>query len=126
MHKFRVSPGSLNEKTVVLDPKESHHAFSVLRVKPGEPVRLLDGKGGSADGVVASAKKGCVEIAVTGKASVPSGSVEVTLATAVIRPERMEWMLEKACELGAAEWAPMLCERAIVKLSRERWQAKLE
>jgi 16S rRNA (uracil1498-N3)-methyltransferase len=37
----------------------------------------------------------------------------------------MEWMLEKLCELGAGEWMPVLTERSVVSLSRERWESKL-
>lgn len=107
-----------------LDKKESHHARDVLRVKLGEAVEVLDGAGGKYRAVVAGFEEGRVALSLDRRAPVETAGVEITLAPAVIRPERMEWLLEKACELGVSAWRPVLTERAVVKLSRERWQAK--
>lgn len=140
MHRFILTPEALAAERVLLDKKESHHARDVLRVKPGQAVELFDGRGGRYLAVVAGFEQGRVALSVdrrlpAGQAGLPAGrqggesapgGIAVTLAPAVIRPERMEWMLEKSCELGAGEWAPVLTERGIVKLSRERWQAKVE
>jgi 16S rRNA (uracil1498-N3)-methyltransferase len=125
MHRFFVEAASEKE-IVTLDPKESHHALSVLRVKAGEAVELLDGKGGTYGGFIAKAEKGSrVEISVQSRSNAGDAQdVEITLAPAVIKPERMEWMLEKSCELGVRAWQPLLTERGVVKLSAERWQGK--
>ena len=125
MHRFQISPGSIKEGLVILDPKESHHALSVLRVKPGETVELLDGKGGSYQGVIASSQKGRVKVSVSAPRAVRQKSrVPVTLAVSVIKPERMELLIQKACELGADRIIPLISERTVVRLSRERWEAK--
>src|SRR5438477_495148 len=57
MHRFRISSGVAAPGIVVLDKKETHHAVSVLRVKPGEVVQLLDGQGGVFEGIVAEIEK---------------------------------------------------------------------
>jgi len=126
MHRFILPSVSAESRRVTLDKKESHHARNVLRVKEGEAVELLDGRGGTFRAVVAGFEEGRVELSVIQKQEDAAPGLEITLAPAVIKPERMEWMLEKSCELGMAEWAPVLTERSTVKLSRERWQAKTE
>ena len=126
MHRFILPSVSAESLRVTLDKKESHHARNVLRVKEGEAVELLDGRGGTFRAVVAGFDEGLVELSILRRQADAVPGLEITLAPAVIKPERMEWMLEKSCELGIAEWAPVLTERSSVKLSRERWQAKTE
>jgi 16S rRNA (uracil1498-N3)-methyltransferase len=53
-------------------------------------------------------------------------AVKITLAASVIKPERMELVIQKACELGAHEIVPVLSERCVVRLSRERWESKIK
>lgn len=125
MHRFILKPEALRPGRVLLDKKESHHARNVLRVKPGEVVELLDGEGARYRAVIAGFDGEHVELSVDRTPERAPVRPETTLAGAVVRPERMEWMLEKACELGVHGWAPVLTERAVVKLSRERWQAKV-
>jgi 16S rRNA (uracil1498-N3)-methyltransferase len=127
MHRFHISPGFNLEDLVTLDAKESHHALSVLRVKPGEVVELLDGQGGSFQGIIAGTEKGRVQVAIRAVSETQTASsVRLTLAASVIKPERMEWMVQKACELGAAAIVPLISERTVVRLSRERWKGKVE
>ena len=126
MHRFILSSVTAASGRVLLDKKESHHARNVLRVKIGEGVELLDGRGGKFRATVSGFEEGRVALTVESIIDEIKQGLEITLAPAVIKPERMEWMLEKSCELGMTEWAPILTERSTVKLSRERWQAKTE
>ena len=126
MQRFRISPGSEKEGLVTLDKNESHHALSVLRLKAGEVVELLDGQGGVFQGIVASADKSGVKISVGARRTETESPVKITLAASVIKPEAMELLIQKACELGAHSVVPLISERTVVRLSRERWQSKGE
>ena len=126
MHRFILPSVSAESGQVLLDLKESHHARNVLRVKPGEVVELLDGAGGKFRAVVAGFEEGRVALSVDRRTAEAGAAIEITLAAAVIKPERMEWMLEKCCELGVSRWIPVLTERNVVKLSRERWEVKIQ
>ena len=126
MHRFIVPPQSLGSGRLLLDKKESHHARDVLRVKPGEVVELMDGHGASARAVIAGFEDGRVALTVDKRRESPLSGPKFTVGAGVIKPERMEWMLEKCCELGASAWLPILTERSVVKISRERWQGKSE
>ena len=125
MHRFFLKPETVRSEKILLDAKESHHAKNVLRVKRGEVVEILDGLGGRYRAVIAGFDNGRVALSVDARAPVTENGVDITLAASVIKPDRMEWMLEKCCELGVREWMPVITARSVVKLSRERWQAKV-
>ena len=126
LRRFHITSSSIKEGQVTLDGKESHHALTVLRVKTGDAVELLDGQGGNFQGVVAGIEKGRVKVSVNAALSKPQAQdrVPITLAVSVIKPERMEIMVQKACELGVHAIVPLVTERTVVRLSRERWESK--
>jgi len=96
----------------VLDENSSRHIVQVLRMKPGENLRLTDGKGLAANAVIReAAKKRCI-VNITEKhiQSAPKRSVQVGLSL-LKNASRFEWFLEKASELGVAEIIPLKCDR---------------
>lgn len=127
MRRFIVDPASIKEGLAWLSPRESAHALQVLRLKSGDPVELLDGKGLALQGKVVEIRKGQVGVRVlgqeTGGTRLPQA--RITLAVSVIKPERMEQLIEKACELGVEAIVPLRTQRTVVKLSAERWDSKI-
>lgn len=126
MHRFHFDPKSAREGFVELNDQESLHAKKVLRLGPGDLVELFDGAGGSFQGIVASVEARRVLVTLREGRRRLEPSVQVSLAIGVIKPERMEWVLEKACELGVHQWKPILTERVVVRMAAERWKAKVE
>lgn len=127
MHRFLVRPDEIQNPTILLSPKESRHALSVLRLKTGAQVHLMDGRGQVVRGTIGSVEDGRVRVVPCGMPVEKHHSkVRVTLAVSVIKPERMEWLIEKSCELGVAAIVPLVTERCIVKISQERWRSKVE
>ncbi len=129
MHRFVIDPQKIEEGVVVLNAKESRHAMSVLRVKPGEAVELLDGKGSVLRGVVRSIREEGVSVTLDKNTDASLGDsrripIEVTLAVSVIKPERMELLVQKATELGVARIVPLVSQHCVVKLSQVRWDVK--
>ncbi len=111
----------------MLDAEETRHAVSVFRVKKGDALELFDGKGHRYLGIAGDVLKGQLSVRITeNKESFFSSPVQITLGVAVFRPERMEMLVQKACELGAHAIIPLVTERSIVKLSADRWETKLE
>lgn len=124
--RFLITSEQAARESFLLDPKESRHAKTVLRLKRGDAVELFDGRGRTLDGVVTGEEGGCLSIAVLRpKADRAADALPLTLAAAVIKPDAMEWMIEKACELGAGRIVPLLTGRVVIKMSAERWQSKL-
>ncbi len=122
------APSLVAGDEVVLPQTESHHATHVLRLREGAAVELFDGRGGCATGRVARIRKG--EVLVTVEAVRPAAHrprPEVHLAFAVPKGSRLDWLLEKATELGAASLRPVRFERSVAggedlaDAKRRRW-----
>lgn len=101
----------------------AHHLARVLRCRPGDPVRLGDGAGGTAEAIVASADKRGVTVEVQAVHREPPPAVALTLAFALPRLQRAEWLLEHGTEVGVAAFQPIWTARTRPGNERpDRWQ----
>ncbi len=98
-----------------LEPDDAHHLFRVLRLRDGEEVTVSDGVGGWRPTEVA------------GQSLRPAGDIErgpaltgVTIATAIPKGDRAEWMVQKLTELGIGEIVFVHCARSVVRWDGER------
>ena len=90
----------LRPDEVVLDERSRHHLERVLRLRVGEAVELVDGRGGLARARWAPAGRARIEERLPPQ---PPPRDAVVLAVAPPRLPRLEWLVEKACELDVAE-----------------------
>jgi 16S rRNA (uracil1498-N3)-methyltransferase len=112
------------DKRVVLDPDESKHVVRVLRLHPGDAVSVFDGRGREWEGVLESVRGREVRVDLGGELMRPvEPTLEVVLFQALCRPDRMEWAIQKATEVGIAEIRPIRSERVE---AREPGAARLE
>ena len=110
---FRVAEVPEVGQAVVLDGAEGRHAGNALRVRPGEPIRVGDGRGAVADCVVTTTSPGVVEAEVRTRRDVPRPSPEVTIVQALPKSERSELAVELATEAGADRILPWQAERCV-------------
>lgn len=120
-----------SDRPIALVDEEAHHLMQVLRIRNGEMVEALDGRG----------SKMSVEIEFIGKGKAQAHSrseahkdprlnaLPIILEMAVLKGDAMEWTVEKAVELGVKVFVPVLCAHAVVQVERkgpqfyqERWQ----
>lgn len=102
----------------------AHHLLRVLRRRSGAEVLVFDGAGHEFQGRLSGDhREAHVDIGPLRRTE-PAPVLAITLLAAVSRETRMEWMLEKAVELGVAEIHPVLSERARVRVAGERAQRK--
>lgn len=125
MKRFLVPHIPPEGQVIDLSADQAHHALRVLRVKGSDRVELLDGAGGSAEGEIVSAAAGRVSVRTLRLKPMGASGPRWTLMASVIKPERMEWLIEKATELGVHRIVPVLTQRSVVRLSAERWKAKV-
>lgn len=126
---FVAGPHALGQ-SLSLDAGAARHV-QVRRMQPGETVVLFDGRGGEWLARITAMKRDAVQIEVLEHAAVDRElPFDVTLALGVPANERMDWLVEKATELGVARIRPLRCERSVLKLDGERalrkqahWQA---
>lgn len=115
---------------LVLPPGPARHA-QVRRVQPGDGLVLFDGRGGEWAAQVLAMGRSEVRVVVGSHAEVERElPLAVTLAVGMPANERMDFLVEKATELGVATIQPLVCERSVLRLSgeraerrREHWQA---
>ena len=99
----------------VLGPEESRHLARVCRLGPGDQVELFDGLGFATAAEVVSATPARTELTPVGD-PIPERTppFALTLATAVPKGDRFDWLIEKATELGLARLIPVVTERSVV------------
>lgn len=115
---------------LALPPAPARHV-QVLRLQPGDALTLFDGRGGEWDATVRSMGRSEVVVGVGTHRPVDRElALAVTLAVAMPANDRMDFLVEKAAELGAATVQPLVAERSVLRLSGERadkrrahWQA---
>jgi 16S rRNA (uracil1498-N3)-methyltransferase len=97
-----------------LDGPEAHHLTHVLRMISGDAVELCDGRGHVAEAVIAAAAKRSVTLDIRTVTEFPPLVPRLTLAVAVPKGERFDWLVEKAAELGVSRLVPLRTDRGTV------------
>jgi 16S rRNA (uracil1498-N3)-methyltransferase len=127
MPRFYCSPPLPDHGSFDLPPEAAHHAGRVLRLREGDRVEIFDGIGNERRGVITelAGKRVTVgELAVTDADR--ESPLRTVLAQAMASSEKMDWVVQKAVELGATEIQPLDTERSVAKLSAERAEKRME
>lgn len=127
MRRVRIyQPGEYaTGQRIELSPEASHHVLVVLRMKLGDPLILFPGDNQEFMGTVATINKKKVLIELTKVQQINRESPRrLHLAQAISKGERMEFVIQKAVELGVASITPLLTARSVIKLDDERLQKK--
>lgn len=114
-------PDAVVGTMALLSEQEAHHAVLVLRMKVGDDIYVFNGNGKLFSAVIASATK--KEVAVHVKALLQEQTSNYFLHIAIAptkQMERLEWLVEKATELGVSRITPVICQRS------ERKEVKIE
>lgn len=107
-------------KEPALSAEESHHALKVLRLRAGNIILCFDGYGKEAKSVIESIQKNRVYLRLLEISETPKPSTSLTLIQAVTKVKSMEWIIQKATELGVERICPLLTEHSTVELSHEK------
>jgi 16S rRNA (uracil1498-N3)-methyltransferase len=109
---------------LALPPSAARHV-QVLRMQPGETVTLFNGAGGEYDAVIERMGRSDVDVTVGAHHPVEREAPrEVHLVVGMPANERMDWLVEKAAELGVASIQPVIAQRSVLKLQGERAEKK--
>lgn len=113
--------------TVELESGPAHHVAKVLRMQAGRELVLFNGTGGEYRAVIAAVGKRRVSVTIGEFSEPQTESPLVTeLAIGVSRGERMDWVIQKATELGVTRIQPVFTERTEVKLNGERLEKRMQ
>ncbi|MBN1684562.1 MAG: 16S rRNA (uracil(1498)-N(3))-methyltransferase [Gammaproteobacteria bacterium] len=112
--------------SIKLNEDASHHLIHVLRIKTGQQVVLFNGLGGEFLGEVISIEKKNVAVIIKEFSNIDrESSLSIHLGQSISKGDRMDFVIQKATELGVKEITPMISERCDVKLDEARWQKRL-
>lgn len=110
---------------IELDAAASQHVGKVLRMKEGEKLTLFRGDNREFSATIQSIGKKTVAVLIDEESVVNRESHQVLhLAQGVSKGYRMELVVQKAVELGVTSIIPLLTERSVVKLDKDRWDKK--
>lgn len=110
-----------------LPPDAARHAARVLRLREGDAVQIFDGNGNECHGVIAELSGRRVVVGNMTATSVNRESpLQVVLAQALSSSEKMDWVIQKATELGVTEIQPLDTGRSVARLSVERAAKRIE
>jgi 16S rRNA (uracil1498-N3)-methyltransferase len=108
--------GQPRDGRLLLDPGESRHLARVCRLGVGDRVETFDGQGTITACEVVAVRSPSVELKVVGSPRMEAATTRpLTLATAVPKADRFDWLVEKATELGVARLIPTLFDRSVVE-----------
>ncbi|KQS66439.1 16S rRNA methyltransferase [Modestobacter sp. Leaf380] len=105
---------------VLVDGGEGRHAVDVLRLAPGERVRVGDGEGTLLEGEVTAAGPGGLRVRVTARHEVPAPEPELVLVQALPKGDRGPLAVELATELGVDRVVPWTAARCVTKWREDR------
>jgi 16S rRNA (uracil1498-N3)-methyltransferase len=115
------------DSTLKLDEKASHHLARVLRASLGDVVTLFNGQGGEYEAVISKIDKKGVEVEVRRfDAREVESPVNICLAQGIARGEKMDYIVQKAVELGVKTIVPLMTERCNVRLANEREEKRVQ
>ena len=114
------------DATPVIDGPAAHYLLNVMRLKAGDPLLLFDNRSGEWLGTIAEAGKRSLTVRIErhlrGREAVP----DLWLCFAPVKKARLDWIIEKATELGIARLQPVITERTIVeRVKSERLEAQI-
>jgi len=109
-HVFVESLGDLT-----LQPDDAHHLFRVLRLRDGECVTASDGCGGWRPTEVAGHS-----LRPVGESTLEPAVPQLTIASAIPKGDRAEWMVQKLTEIGVSEIVLLHCDRSAVRWEGDR------
>lgn len=121
-------PVSLNSNQELrLDEAASHHLARVLRAAIGDRITVFNGQGGEYEGEITQIDKRQVTVQILQFSPREAESpLNLCLAQGIARGEKMDYIIQKAVELGVNEIMPLMTERSTIKLDPERSKKRLE
>lgn len=116
-----LAPGPLT-----LDGPPAHYLLQVMRLKVCDPVKLFDDRTGEWLATVAATAKRDLTVDVTERLREREAVPDLWLCAAPLKKSRVDWLAEKACELGVARLVPVVTRRTVVdKPNADRLRAHL-
>ncbi len=114
-------------KHLAIEGTAANHITRVLRLRVGDPLTVFDGTGGEFGARIEEFRKETVLVCVEEHREMDRESpLPLTLIQGISRGERMDWIIQKATELGASRVMPVFTKRSVVRLDDRQVEKKLQ
>ncbi len=114
------------DQVVTLSGNTFNHAIKVLRLKVNQHVELFDGQGNACQACLIKIDRRTADCTIIQlHRTQTESSISIHLGQAISRAEKMDWVIQKATELGVTEITPLWSERVTVQLTAERLEKRL-
>ena len=125
MHRFYADPVRGGSDCLYLAAEDARHAVTVLRLKPGQHVELIrDRERWDAEIISADSRDVCVRLVSSLPSTEPG--LSVTLFQGLPKADKMDWIVQKATELGASRIVPVLMNRCVSRPDPKDFSRKLD
>ncbi len=125
-HRFYAPPTQRNDSQILLNEDEAHHLTRVLRLQQGATVYAFDGAGIEYECRVAQADKRTVTLEIQHQLTDAVDSpLRLTLAQALVKGDKFDWIVQKATELGVTCIVPLITDNSDIRKAEERAEQKL-
>jgi 16S rRNA (uracil1498-N3)-methyltransferase len=125
--RFFISPEQVIDQRITIAGEDVRHIVTVLRMETGDELLLCDGKGAEYSVEIVQVDKSEIITDVRARSKREIRYPFITLGQGLPKSDKMDWIVQKATELGVATIVPLVTERTIVKIRDEekrvaRWQ----
>ncbi|MEZ5479998.1 MAG: 16S rRNA (uracil(1498)-N(3))-methyltransferase [Thiolinea sp.] len=115
------------DQNLELPPGLFRHAVQVLRLQPGQPLILFNGRGGEYHGTLQQVDKRRATLHIDQHDPIDRESaLPLTLVQSMIKPDKMDLVIQKSVELGVSCIQPLSSQRSVIRPGRERLEKKME
>jgi 16S rRNA (uracil1498-N3)-methyltransferase len=127
MRYFFVESRSLKMPFSAIEGPEVRHIKNVLRLKPGDRIRVFDGEGFEYDASIHRFFDDRVEIKIRRKfPGTHESPVQIGVAQALLKEKKMDRLLRHLCELGVTHWIPFISERSVPRPGQKRLSGRAQ
>jgi 16S rRNA (uracil1498-N3)-methyltransferase len=121
-----VNPVAINGERAFLEGEQLHYLTRVMRMGVGGLITLLDGQGNAFETRIRTVERDRMIGEVLSKREIADPPIKITLYQALPKADKLDWILQKATELGANRIVPLSAAHSVVQISQEKQPAKLE
>ena len=125
--RFFIAPDQVRDPSISIMGEDVRHIRTVLRKGPGDQLILLDGQGREYTVRITTIERSKIDTEIIDRKQRTTASPVVILGQGLPKSDKMDWIVQKATELGVSAIVPLVTERTVVKIKDEekrvaRWQ----
>lgn len=123
--RFYVPEVAASGEIISVTGQTAHHVTQVLRLRPGALIRLFNGHGPEWEAVLLQSRRAGIQLEVgSAVATIDEPSICITLAQGITRNDRMDFILQKAVELGVSRILPLWMQRSQGRVRGDRLEKR--